>query len=66
MISFIAYLALGRALLIVIHAMRAMDYVYNQPNWRDLKDQVNASKVFLPQLVSLHKWTYKQFYPEFR
>lgn len=41
---------------------RASDYVFSQPNWKELQPALqNAS--YSMMIIDLRKWTFKQFYP---
>lgn len=66
MASFIFALIALRAALITYYGLKATKYVFSQPNWHSLMHKVDAFEVAPKQFISFRKWTYKQFYPEFK
>lgn len=65
--SFLVYMSLLiaiRALLVLKHQLKAIDYVYSKKNWKLMQKRLH-SRGFMTMIFDLRKWTYKQFYPEF-
>ena len=44
---------------------KAIDYVFKQDNWNELSKELLKDIHSSKQLIQLHKWTFKQFYPQY-
>lgn len=44
---------------------KAIDHVFKQENWKELSEELLKDIHSSKQLIQLHKWTFKQFYPQY-
>jgi hypothetical protein len=43
---------------------KAIQYIFKQDEWKALQNRLDSPS-YSAMLFQIHKWTYKQFYPEF-
>ncbi len=42
---------------------RAIDYIFSQPNWGELREKYDPAGNYNRNMFDLRKWTYKQMFP---
>jgi hypothetical protein len=58
------FLMIVRFSILNNHVDRAIEYIYNQKNWADLREEyLDFDKLYNQYYADLRKWTYNQFFP---